>query len=209
MPPGSASPAPLPAIAASAENGSNAARPAGAAAGAAAAGLSDWDAASAGAADVVSRVMGSSTGLHHTSVAMGISPARSRFDRPQASGISRVFAYAAPMPVSLASTLDGTYVAVLRGGTVTLHASDGAGEVAQASTGLDLDGTIAFAARHVLVHVVDGRRSVLSALSVPKLAIVSQLELDAPTRLLAVTHGYALLDRGDAAFVAQCTTGAL
>ncbi len=96
---------------------------------------------------------------------------------------------------------DGAHLAVLRDHRLSLFALDTGRRVAVA----EVVGTeLAFAGPHVVVHGRDAHTSVVTVLSMPGLAVTSSHELTAPTRLMAATLGYVLLDRGDQAMMIQC-----
>src|SRR5262249_18028695 len=99
------------------------------------------------------------------------------------------------------------HLAMLRGAELTLHTIDPLAVVGR----ITIPGPVAedphlvFVNRQVLVHGQVGEHTHLTLLHVPKLTLVSQLELETNTRLLAATHGSALLDRGGSGVVVTCT----
>ena len=104
----------------------------------------------------------------------------------------------------VAASPDGTQVAVIRGGEIMLVATATLTVVARAAAPSH-ERAIAFCGRTLLVHSVEGVRTVLTVLGLPKLEVVSQLEVDGATRLLAASQQYALIDRPDSAFIVHCT----
>ncbi|MBK9030115.1 MAG: hypothetical protein IPL61_02050 [Myxococcales bacterium] len=103
------------------------------------------------------------------------------------------------------STPDGHLVAVA-GGRLTAYAL--ATRRAVASTEVVGDHLVSVGSA-VLVHARDSLASLLTLMSVPDLTALACIELAAPTRLLAGAGTYALVDRGDQAFLVQTAGGNL
>ncbi|MEZ4401686.1 MAG: hypothetical protein R3B06_16790 [Kofleriaceae bacterium] len=104
---------------------------------------------------------------------------------------------------------DGIHAAVLDGGRLTLYVLDG-GDLGRPVAAADAVGDrVAACGAHLLVHAHDALASLVTLYDVPSLTALSALELAAPTRLLATSGAYALVDRGDQAFVISATGGAL
>lgn len=106
----------------------------------------------------------------------------------------------------MASTsVDGLYAAIAREGELSLYTVEPFVEIARAPLAPHADRTVAFVGRQVLVH--EGNRLALYAL--PRLALISQIELPHATRLLATSQHYALLSRDGELLIAACTAEGL
>ncbi|MBK9030113.1 MAG: hypothetical protein IPL61_02040 [Myxococcales bacterium] len=109
------------------------------------------------------------------------------------------------MSLQAVATSDG-HVAVVADGRLTLYALDGGAPVASTEVVGD---AIVLCGNHLLVHAHDNLASLLTLVSMPDLTAISCVELAAPTRLLGANASFALVDRGDQAFVVQATGGNL
>jgi len=109
------------------------------------------------------------------------------------------------MSIVAVPTADG-HVAVLSDGRLALYELERGQRVAQVEVVGD---RVVPCGGYLLVHAHDNLASLLTLFSTPDLTAVACVELAAPTRLLAATGSYALVDRGDQAFIAQVSGGNL
>ncbi|MBK7072228.1 MAG: hypothetical protein IPH44_07980 [Myxococcales bacterium] len=109
------------------------------------------------------------------------------------------------MSIVAVPTADG-HVAVVADGRLSLYELEHGMRVAAVEVVGD---RVVACGGYLLVHAHDNLASLLTLFSTPDLTAVACVELAAPTRLLAATGGYALVDRGDQAFIAQVSGGNL
>ncbi|MBL8625258.1 MAG: hypothetical protein JNK64_28365, partial [Myxococcales bacterium] len=109
------------------------------------------------------------------------------------------------MSIVAVPTADG-HVAVVADGRLALYELEHGTRVAAVEVVGD---RVVACGGYLLVHAHDNLASLLTLFSTPDLTAVACVELAAPTRLLAATGGYALVDRGDQAFIAQVSGGNL
>jgi hypothetical protein len=100
---------------------------------------------------------------------------------------------------SAAASVDGLYAAIARDGELSLYTVEPFVEIARAQLA-PAERSVVFVGRQVLVHDAHG----LTLHSLPRLALISHLEIEA-TRLLATSQHYALLSRGGEILIAACT----